>query len=277
MLSSDSKRRTGPQILAALEAVVKAAGEVYPKSLIGDQEFNKEPMTAWYKKHGIETYFSEPTQLHKNALVERFHRTFKGLTLRYWLGLESKHDLSVKEVSRLLEVYNETIHSTTKQTPDDMHLGTAPSHQDVVSKEEATVKAFTFTVGQRVRVRQKKGAFGGDSSVAAYSEREFIIDSISGARFTLRTLQGKVIDDQTYAFYQLKYSGEGDGDVAGDKRAEARQVTTDKRKRKAKGARALAKSGVGDSEAYLRGPISTRRGRRAATSKTARAAYLESQ
>jgi hypothetical protein len=75
------------------------------------------------QKNDIETFFSEPTQLHKNALVERFHRTFKGLTLRYWLGLENKHDLSVREVSRLLEVYNDTIHSTTRQTPDDMHVG----------------------------------------------------------------------------------------------------------------------------------------------------------
>jgi hypothetical protein len=185
MLSSDSKRKTGPQILAALEAVVKAAGGVHPNSLNGDQEFNKKPMAALYKKHGIETYFSEPTQLHKNALVERFHRTFKGLTLRYWLGLGSKHDLSVKEVSRLLEVYNETTHTTTKQTPDDMHLGNFPSHQEVVSKSKSTVKAFTFMAGQRVRVRRKRGAFGGDSSVAAFSEREFIIDSINGARFTL--------------------------------------------------------------------------------------------
>jgi hypothetical protein len=125
-------------------------------------------------------------------------------------------------------------------------------------------------VGQRVRVRQKKGAFGGDSSVAAFSEREFIIDSINGARFTLRTLQGKVIDDQTYAFYQLKYSGEGDGDVAGDKRAEARQVTTDKRKRKAKGARMLAKSGVGDPEVGTIGTVATRGSRRAAATPAAR-------
>jgi hypothetical protein len=119
-------------------------------------------------------------------------------------------------------------------------------------------------------VRQKKGAFGGDSSVAAFSEREFIIDSINGARFTLRTLQEKVINDQTYAFYQLKYVGEGDGDVVGDKRAEARQVTTDKRKGTTKAARALAKEGVGDWEVSTRGAVATRGSRRAATDPAAR-------
>jgi hypothetical protein len=188
------------------------------------------------------------------------------LSLKGFIG-RLKHDLSVKEVSRLLEVYNETVHSTTRQTPDDMHVGNVPSFQEVVTKAEATVKVFTFAVGQRVRVRQKKGAFGGDSSVAAYSEREFIIDSINGARLTLRTIQGKVIDDQTYAFYQLKYVGEGDGDVVGDKRAEARQVTTDKRKRKTRAARALSKSGVGDPGVSLR---ATRGSRRAATDPAAR-------
>jgi hypothetical protein len=232
-------------------------------------------VSAWFSCIDVFSRKAHVVPMHKNALVERFHRTFKGLTLRYWLGLEKKHDLSVKKVSRLLEVYNETVHSITQQTPDDMHVGNVPSFQDVVSKAESTIRAFTFAVGQRVRVRQKKGAFGGDKSVAAFSEREFIIDSIDGARFTIRTLQGKVIDDQTYAFYQLKYSGEGDGDVVGDKRAEARQVTTDRRKGKAKAARALAKEGVGDKEANLRGPISTRRRGRAATSTAARAVYLQ--
>jgi alpha-D-ribose 1-methylphosphonate 5-triphosphate synthase subunit PhnI len=72
-----------------------------------------------------------------------------------------------------------------------------------------------------------------------------------------------VIDDQTYAFYQLKYSGEGDGDVVGDKRAEARQD-------REKVARALAKEGVGDKEVSTREAVATRGSRRAATDPAAR-------
>jgi hypothetical protein len=80
MASSNSKRRTGAQIMAAMEVVTKEMGDP-PQNINADQEFNRQPMLDWYKEHKITTHFSEPTQLHKNAVVERLHKTIKQLAL----------------------------------------------------------------------------------------------------------------------------------------------------------------------------------------------------
>jgi hypothetical protein len=200
MASSNSKRRTGKQIMAAMLTATEEMGDL-PQNINADQEFNRQPMLEWYKENNVATHFSEPTQLHKNAVVERLHKTIKSLALRYWTALESKHDLSVKEMTMLIDTYNDTRHGTTGRTPDQMWEG-ATSQQSVVTKAKSTASTFEFKVGQRVRTLAKKRPFGGDASQAVWSNREYVIESIVGARFTLKTLQGTTIE-QTYAAYQL--------------------------------------------------------------------------
>jgi hypothetical protein len=263
--------------MAAMLTATKEMGDL-PQNINADQEFSGQPMLEWYTENNIATHFSEPTQLHKNAVVERLHKTIKSLALRYWTALESKHDLSVKKMAMLIDTYNDTRHGTTGRTPDQMWEG-ATSQQSVVKKGAATASTFKYNVGQRIRTLAKKRPYGGDASQATWSNREYIIESIAGARFTLQTLQGITIE-QTYAAYQLKFSSDAavqPEDARADENTEARESADARRKGKAKGARMLAKSGVGDKEANLRGPISTRRGKRAATSTAARAAYFQSE
>jgi transposase InsO family protein len=278
MTSSDSQRRTSEQILRALQAVVKAAG-AYPKNLNTDLEFQSGVLDAWYAENGIVHHPAPPSQLHRSSLVERWHRTLKGLALRYWLALERRHDLSTKEVERIVDVYNTQVHSTTGQKPEDMYDadGTLPSFQEKVSKEEATARAFKFEVGMGVRTLVKKSVFGGDSSSAIFSERVYRIKAITGGRFTLETTAGEELP-ANFAFYQLRFAVDaaaaaGDADAAAaaavDAAAAAREKTAAAASRKKRVDRAQAASGI--ERGATRG--GRRRGR-AATAPAARAARL---
>jgi hypothetical protein len=273
MTATDSKRRTAPQILAALKGVAKAAGGT-PANINSDLEFDSAVLNEWYSENNIKHWPAPPTTLHRSSLVERWHRTLRGLLLKFWLALPIKRELSVKDVGVLVETYNNNRHSTTQQRPEAMFDadGKLPTFQTVVSKEEATATVFKYEVGQKVRTLVKKAAFGGDASKAIFSERVYRISKITGARVSLETLSGEQLSD-TFAVYQLRPATGPDGSLAEDARAAARDKAADRRKGVARGKRAFAKEWI-DPGASTRGEVATRGGRRAATTPAARAARL---
>ncbi|KAJ1432953.1 hypothetical protein B484DRAFT_394710 [Ochromonadaceae sp. CCMP2298] len=89
MSSSNSKRRTGGQIMAAMETVTKEMGDV-PQNINADQEFNRQPMLEWYKKHNIEMAM----------LIDTYNETRHGTTGRtpdqMWDGATSQQRVTTK-------------------------------------------------------------------------------------------------------------------------------------------------------------------------------------
>lgn len=47
----------------------------YPKNINCDNEFNVKEVNEWAKKNNITMYYSQPYEVNKNAIVERFNRT----------------------------------------------------------------------------------------------------------------------------------------------------------------------------------------------------------
>jgi transposase InsO family protein len=273
MTATDSKRGTAPQILAALKEVARAAGGT-PANINSDLEFDSAVLNAWYSENNIKHWPAPPTTLHRSSLVERWHRTLRGLLLKFWLALPIKRELSVKDVGVLVETYNNNRHSTTQQRPEAMFDadGKLPSFQIVVSKEEATATVFKFEVGQRVSSLVKKAAFRGDASKAVFSERVYRISKITGARVSLETLGGEALSD-TFAVYQLRPATGPDGGLAGDAQATTRDKAADRRKGVARGKRAFAKEEI-DPGASTQREVTTRGARRATTAPATQAARL---
>jgi hypothetical protein len=83
MTATDSKRRTAPQILAALKKVAKAAGG-HPVNINSDLEFQNTLLNEWYSENNIKHWLPPPTTLHRSSLVEWWHRTHRGLLLKFW-------------------------------------------------------------------------------------------------------------------------------------------------------------------------------------------------
>ena len=59
-----------------------------PKNINADNEFNNHKFNEYFTEQNIHPWFSQPDQLHKNAIIERFWRTLAlfykdgGLVLR---------------------------------------------------------------------------------------------------------------------------------------------------------------------------------------------------
>ena len=60
-------------IVEKLEEMFKEIG--FPKNINCDQEFNVKEVNEFAKRHNITMWYSQPYEINKNAIVERFNRT----------------------------------------------------------------------------------------------------------------------------------------------------------------------------------------------------------
>lgn len=60
-------------LLASIKKIFDKMG--YPKNLNLDNQFNTKELDKFFKDDKITTYFSQPDEINKNAIVERFNRT----------------------------------------------------------------------------------------------------------------------------------------------------------------------------------------------------------
>ena len=60
-------------IIAAIEKIFKVMG--FPSNINCDNEFDTEVFNNLMEKHGVAVHFSQPDQINKNTIVEKFNRT----------------------------------------------------------------------------------------------------------------------------------------------------------------------------------------------------------
>jgi hypothetical protein len=203
-------------------AAVIEGGDGWPKEVSSDNEFNKgeyqnyppHPTVLDYERagdfirymraHGCHKFFfSDVGELHKNPIVERFHRT---LALRLNRKRQQTHNLNwVGYLADIVKGYNHTYHSTIKAIPADVFAGRDLNYQ--LYKEVPR----TFQVGDRVRYREEKQVFGrGDRRT--YSKKVYVITAIIQQRYQLTDPQTQDVERKRFKEAELIHADETEDD-----------------------------------------------------------------
>jgi len=173
-LAIPTTNMTMTTILDCIKKVIKEMGK--PDIFKGDNQFNKIQFITFCKDHDIGVQFSDPDELNKNPIVERFNGTL-GRNLNI-LRIVLKNPQWYKYLSNVVENYNTTIHSTTKQTPVDIFTGKEINNQPIIRIEPM------YKIGDAVRLVFKKKIFNKGSEIS-HSSEIYTITNIKKNRYEL--------------------------------------------------------------------------------------------
>lgn len=156
--------------LNAFIKILKSVGRI-PDNINIDagSEFVNRDFTKYFRDNGIQTWVSNSRQENKNAIIERFHRTLRNIIIKYETALKKPY---IGDLQKLVANYNDTKHSTTKETPDDIWNGKADNHQ----KYKYVI--YSFEVGDRVRHKVMKNKFDKASSSINFTKEIYKIERI---------------------------------------------------------------------------------------------------
>lgn len=176
--------------------------EEYPRFINSDNEFAKSTMQEYCKKHNIQLRLSEPEEINKNAIVERFNRTLREKIHKYRF---TSGDINWPSyLQQIVEGYNTTLHSTTKQTPYEVFTGQKASEQII------HISTPPLDVGHAVRIIKKKKVFD-KGDINRLSTQVYTIESKHGKKYGLEPVtkdSGADITttatNRTYKPYELK-------------------------------------------------------------------------
>ena len=176
------KSREIGEVLRELHRLFGIMG--HPQRVNADNEFNKGPYLQYFEEHNIQPFFSQVGQINKQAIVERMNRTL-ALYLQK-LRLNLKNNNWVRYLDDALSMYNNTYHSTIRQTPHEVFFEEKPSLQD-----HNTVFT-TFQVGDKVRIKIQKQIFD-KGDVLKYSKEIYTIHEIKGETITLKDENNDIV------------------------------------------------------------------------------------
>ena len=122
-----------------------------PYRIQSDNEFNTKEFNKILKELDITATFSDPDEINKNSIVERFNRTIENSLLKYRL-IYKKYNW-YKYIYDLVDIYNKTHHSTIKNTPYEVWTGKKYNEQNIIRFDTG------FKIGDKVRVVKTKKIF----------------------------------------------------------------------------------------------------------------------
>lgn len=184
------KNKSAITVLDAFKSIKKT-----PKNLWVDQgsEFLNKEFKKYREDNGINIYhtFSE----NKSAYAERFIRTLKELITKHIL--ETNHNNYIDALPQIVQGYNETIHSRTKKTPDEVY------HEEEEPAEYKEPKAIPIKlkVGDYVRITRVKTTFE-KGYTPKWSKEVFKIYNVNTKQtpvmYSIEDQQGEKIDGKFY-------------------------------------------------------------------------------
>ena len=235
--------RTMPMIMKNVKEIFASMGT--PKNLNADNDFNKKEFNAYAKDNAITTFYSQPDEINKNAVVERLNRTIAEL-LQKWRVATKRYDWA-KVLSQIMTNYNNTYHSTIKAEPSAVF-----QRQDI-NHQKYKKLLHKFAVGDQVRVQIEKKVFA-KNDVIKYSRAIETIERIDKDRIYLVGIAGYVKPIQLQLVksveeYELPEADDKDYEIniaLGEEKIHKQQVKARKENR------VLAKEGVERNEVALR-------------------------
>jgi hypothetical protein len=183
--------REMPTILKCLKDTIEVMG--LPNRIKADNEFAKKEFIDYCTENNIECVFSDPYEINKNPIVERFNKTI-ALKLQK-IRITSNNKQWYKYLGIAVNNYNTNYHSTIKNTPADVFNGKADNQQEYNTVETV------FKVGDVVRIVIRKKIFQKGDSIT-YSPDVYRVIEVKGNRIKLDN------DDKLYKPYEIKKVGD---------------------------------------------------------------------
>jgi hypothetical protein len=182
--------REATTILDNIKDIFKVMGK--PKLISGDNEFNIKIINNYFSENNIRANYSEPNEVQKNSIIERFNRTLSGYLKKLREGFKI-YDWA-KYLNLIIDNYNNTYHRTIKNTPYNIFYKNKKNNQDIV------IVPRKFKINDKVRLKLKKKVFD-KGDVLFYSKEAYNIDSIT--RDNLGRLKYHLNNDKIYSAKDL--------------------------------------------------------------------------
>jgi hypothetical protein len=178
-----------PTYISAMKKVFRKMKHV-PKTIQADNEFATEPFMDAMKKEGVEHFFiSQPNDKRHNSIVERFNKTLARM-LQQWRVATGQKDW-VKEIDRIVDLYNSQEHSGVKHSPDKLWEGRA------VNTSKIIIVHSNFKEGDKVRYKEDKKVFD-KGDMLSYSKDVFEIVERKGIFNTLKNIKTGKVSSKKY-------------------------------------------------------------------------------
>jgi hypothetical protein len=164
------------------EIIMKNIIEIFdemgkPKLISCDNEFATIEFNKYCIKNEIEVNYSEPNDIQKNSIVERFNRTLAGYIKKLRVGL-GVYDWP-HELPDIIENYNTSYHRTIKNTPLNIFYKKGKNKQDII------VVFNKFKVFDKVRIKLKRTIFNKGDSLMYSTDVYTIKDKIGTGKYRL--------------------------------------------------------------------------------------------
>lgn len=141
--------RESPVINKNILSIFETMG--FPFRIQSDNEFATKTFIDLMDKSNVKLSFSDPYEINKNSIVERFNRTIRDLLKKYRL-LYKDYDWP-KYIDDLVDIYNNTYHTTIGDTPNNIWENLNYNQQKIIQKP------VEFKVGDMVRIIKIKEIF----------------------------------------------------------------------------------------------------------------------
>ena len=173
--SVPTKTKDNDDCVAAFRKIMDVMGK--PVNLNTDLEkaILGNEFQAMLKKNGIKHWPVDPERKRTNSIVERFNRTIRSVLQKYFYTRDTKNWVDI--LPDLLQNYNSTVHTTTKQRPVDVWNGEAENEQKV------RFPKFTIKIGDKVRILKRHGEFTKKSDVKIFTKNIYTVKAIEGTTF----------------------------------------------------------------------------------------------
>lgn len=176
-----------------------------PGRLDLDNEFHSAKLDALFAEYSVETHFSHPQELYKNAIVERFNGTLARRLAKWRMAAPSSVRRNwVAALPKIVEEYNASVHSTIGETPIDVFEGRAKP----LALRLAPSVPLKHNVGDLVRVLRYRELMK-KADRAVWSGEVYRIVRREGRKFILMAINGPLARSENrkrWADYELQLS-----------------------------------------------------------------------
>ena len=174
--------RLEEDIMPAMGEAVKKFDRI-PDNISTDNQFNSLIFTKNFPN--TKFWFSDPDEINKNAIVERFNRTLARYLQLVRVATEKEDWPSY--IDAVIKNYNTTYHSGINGIPQDIWNGKSYPIQKIRYVENV------LRVGDKVRIKLKEENKFAKSDRMRYSPDVYIVNKVKGNRVFLLDGNGKPV------------------------------------------------------------------------------------
>lgn len=149
------KSKTGLEVTHAFERVLKRAPAPVNLHVDSGKEYWNVNFKQLMAKYRINMYSTHSGL--KASISERFNRTFKGMLYKNF-SMKGKYEW-LTDLQRLVNIYNNTKHSTIKMKPRDVNAKNEAIIRDTIYPYSLYITKNKFKVGDKVRITKYKRIF----------------------------------------------------------------------------------------------------------------------